>query len=427
MAGNPNHVPTGPLSWEEIQALRRLLARLDTPSTIAPTSTAAFSTSIPANASSFPWIIDSGATDHMTGRSSFFDSYSTYSGKDKVRVADGSLSGVISGKGSIRCSPTLPLSLVLRVPNFPTNLLSELGTRKVIGSGRSCDGLYYLESAPRPSPSPMPSGLALFTIANRRRLLLYFQQQIPSSNFNGWWRVQKLLNMPSLDPVNTTTNGVYQSEESCHCFSLAEIHLYKGFINDGTTVVAVKRLNAESKQGTKEFWTEIKTLSTLRHPHLVTLIGYSDEFGEMILVYDYMINGTLAELLYKTSRKRCGPDFHHLNWEKRINICIGAARGLDYLHTEKCVIHRDVKTTNILLDENWKAKISDFGLSRMGTTNQLQTHVSTEVRGTFGYLDLQYFLTRRLTEKSDVYAFGVVLFEVLCARPPMDFGVEEDQ
>ncbi|KAF7129032.1 hypothetical protein RHSIM_Rhsim10G0054700 [Rhododendron simsii] len=179
----------------------------------------------------------------------------------------------------------------------------------------------------------------------------------------------------------------------CRCFSLADIHLatnnfddalvvgrggfgkvYKGFINDGTTVVAVKLLNAESKQGAKEFWTEIKTLSTLRHPHLVTLIGYSDEFSEMILVYEYMINGTLAELLYKMSRKRYGPDFHHLNWEQRINVCIGAARGLDYLHTEKRVIHSDVKTTNILLDENRKAKISDFGLSRMGTTNQLQTH-----------------------------------------------------
>ncbi|KAF7129173.1 hypothetical protein RHSIM_Rhsim10G0052600 [Rhododendron simsii] len=257
---------------------------------------------------------------------------------------------------------------------------------------------------------------------------------------------QKLLNMSSSDSGSTTTNGVHQSEESSRCFSLAEIQLatnnfddalvvgrggfgkvYKGFIDDGATVVAVKRLNAESKQGAKEFWTEIKTLSTLRHPHLVTLIGYSDEFGEMILVYEYMVNGTLADLLYKPSRKRYGPDFYHLEWDQRLKICIGAARGLDYLHTEQSVIHRDVKTTNILLNENWIAKISDFGLSKTGTTNQTQSHVSTEVRGTFGYLDPQYFLTHRLTMKSDVYAFGVVLFEVLCARPPVDFRVEEEQ
>ncbi|GMP94362.1 hypothetical protein CsSME_00043842 [Camellia sinensis var. sinensis] len=254
--------------------------------------------------------------------------------------------------------------------------------------------------------------------------------------------------MSTFDSGNTITNDVYQSVELCRWFSLAEIQsatnnfddalvigkggfgkVYKGFIDDGATTVAIKRSNAESKQGAGEFWTEIKMLSKLRHTHLVTLIGYSDDCDEMILVYEYMANGTLADHLYENSRKGKGNDIYHLTWEDRLKICIDAAHGLDYLHTntEQGVIHRDVKTTNILLDENWVAKISDFGLSKMVRTTHTQTHISTIVKGTFGYFDPEYFLTHRLTKKSDVYAFGVVLFEVLCARPPVDTSVEEEE
>ncbi|KAL7224020.1 hypothetical protein ACSBR1_025471 [Camellia fascicularis] len=161
----------------------------------------------------------------------------------------------------------------------------------------------------------------------------------------------------------------------------------KGFIDGGATTITIKQLNVESKQGAAEFWTEIKTLSKLRHTHLVTLIGYSNDCEEMILVYEYMANGTLADHLYKNSRKGNGNDIYHLTWEERLKICIGATHGLDYLHTntKKGVIHSDVKTTIILLDENWVVKISDFRLSKMVNTNHTRTHVSTDVKGTFAY------------------------------------------
>ncbi|GMP48845.1 hypothetical protein CsSME_00016057 [Camellia sinensis var. sinensis] len=197
-------------------------------------------------------------------------------------------------------------------------------------------------------------------------------------------------------------------------------NVYKGILADGT-VVAIKRAQEGSLQGEKEFLTEIELLSRLHHRNLVSLIGYCDEEGEQMLVYEFMPNGTLRDQL---SGKLKAP----MSFAMRLKIALAAAKGILYLHMEANppIFHRDIKASNILLDSKFTAKVADFGLSRLAPIPDIEgtipVHVSTVVKGTPGYLDPEYFLTRQLTDKSDVYSLGVVFLELLTGMHPISHG-----
>lgn len=182
--------------------------------------------------------------------------------------------------------------------------------------------------------------------------------------------------------------------------------------------IAVKQLGRRGLQGHKEWLTEITFLGIVEHPNLVKLIGYcaeEDERGsQRLLVYEYMPNGSVGDHLLARSGTP-------LSWLMRLRIALDAARGLSYLHEgmDFQVIFRDLKTSNILLDEHWNAKLSDFGLAREGP-EEGSTHVSTAVVGTLGYAAPEYMHTGRLTAKSDIWSFGVVLYELITGRSPID-------
>uniref|UniRef100_A0A0A9D7S2 Protein kinase domain-containing protein n=1 Tax=Arundo donax TaxID=35708 RepID=A0A0A9D7S2_ARUDO len=186
--------------------------------------------------------------------------------------------------------------------------------------------------------------------------------------------------------------------------------VYKGNLKDGTQI-AIKKLSAESKQGTNEFLTEINVVSNIRHPNLVKLIGCCVEGNNRILVYEYAENNSLANALLGPKNK-CIP----LDWQKRAAICIGTASGLAFLHEEAQprIVHRDIKASNILLDKKLLPKIGDFGLAKLFPDTV--THISTRVAGTMGYLAPEYALLGQLTKKADIFSFGVLLLEVISGQ-----------
>ncbi|KAJ1693121.1 hypothetical protein LUZ63_009819 [Rhynchospora breviuscula] len=199
--------------------------------------------------------------------------------------------------------------------------------------------------------------------------------------------------------------------------------VYKGFLKplDGKgdrIVVAVKQLNQRGLQGHKQWLAEVQFLGVLEHPNLVKLIGYCADDGERgnqrLLVYEYMPNRSLEDHLFNQA-------YPSLSWNRRLQIILGAAEGLAYLHegVEIQVIYRDFKASNVLLDGEFKPKLSDFGLAREGPTGS-NTHVSTAAVGTYGYAAPDYIETGHLTTKSDVWSFGVVLYEIITGRRSLD-------
>ncbi|XP_058774442.1 proline-rich receptor-like protein kinase PERK10 [Vicia villosa] len=188
--------------------------------------------------------------------------------------------------------------------------------------------------------------------------------------------------------------------------------VYKGCLPDGREI-AVKQLKIGGSQGEREFKAEVEIISRIHHRHLVSLVGYCIQDNRKILVYDYVPNNTLHFHLHEKGQPV-------LQWEKRVKIAAGAARGIAYLH-EDCnprIIHRDIKPSNILLDYNYEARVSDFGLAKLALDTN--THVTTRVMGTFGYVAPEYASSGKLTDRSDVYSFGVVILELITGRMPVD-------
>lgn len=192
--------------------------------------------------------------------------------------------------------------------------------------------------------------------------------------------------------------------------------VHKGRLESTGQVVAVKQLDRNGLQGNREFLVEVLMLSLLHHPNLVNLIGYCADGDQRLLVYEYMPLGSLEDHLLDLP-----PNKEPLDWNTRMKIAAGAAKGLEYLHdkAKPPVIYRDFKSSNILLDEGFQPKLSDFGLAKLGPVGD-KSHVSTRVMGTYGYCAPEYAMTGQLTVKSDVYSFGVVFLELITGRRAID-------
>lgn len=238
------------------------------------------------------------------------------------------------------------------------------------------------------------------------------------SNYSGG----ELLPPPSPGIALSFTKSTFTYEELARAtdgFSDANLlgqggfgYVHRGVLPNGKEV-AVKQLKAGSGQGEREFQAEVEIISRVHHKHLVSLVGYCSTGFQRLLVYEFVPNNTLEFHLHGKGRPT-------MDWLTRLRIALGSAKGLAYLH-EDChpkIIHRDIKAANILLDYKFEAKVADFGLAKIAS--DLNTHVSTRVMGTFGYLAPEYASSGKLTDKSDVFSYGVMLLELLTGRRPVD-------
>jgi serine/threonine protein kinase len=195
--------------------------------------------------------------------------------------------------------------------------------------------------------------------------------------------------------------------------------VYKGFLRESNSFVAVKRVSKGSKQGMKEYASEVKIISKLRHRNLVQLIGWCHERGELLLVYEFMPNGSLDSHLFTEESL--------LIWAIRYKVAQGLASALLYLQEEweQCVVHRDIKSSNIMLDSDFNTKLGDFGLARL--VDHVKGSQTTVLAGTMGYMAPEYVTTGKASKESDVYSFGIVALEIACGRKPIKINALEDQ
>ncbi|CAI9764309.1 unnamed protein product [Fraxinus pennsylvanica] len=293
--------------------------------------------------------------------------------------------GICFSSASVNQSPTTTEQLSSVATSQTTgNITSSTGNSNVSGSSQFSAATGGDEAGPSGQILPLPN-LRMFAFSELKAATRNFRSDTVLGE-GGFGKVYK----GWLDEKGTTKGG-------------------------STTVIAVKKLNAESFQGFEEWQSEINFLGRLSHPNLVKLLGYCWEDTELLLIYEFMQKGSLENHLFGR-----GAAVLPLPWDTRLKILIGAARGLAFLHaSDRKVIYRDFKASNILLDGSYNAKISDFGLAKMGPTPS-KSHVTTRVMGTHGYAAPEYVATGHLYVKSDVYGFGVVLVEMLTGLRVLD-------
>ncbi|KAG5241030.1 nodulation receptor kinase [Salix suchowensis] len=314
-------------------------------------------------------------------------------------------------------------------PRFSEELPSNCNSSRLITDSGICSGQGSDKKSPVIVIGTITGGSFMFTLAVGMFCGCFCRRKLKTTR-NFKWKsnpmtknavfsvgstavsVSKSINIQSfpLDYIENVTNK-YKTLIGEGGFG----SVYRGTLPDGEEV-AVKVRSSTSTQGTREFDNELNLLSALRHENLVPLFGYCCENDQQILVYPFMSNGSLQDRLYGEASKR-----KTLDWPTRLSIALGAARGLTYLHTfaGRCIIHRDVKSSNILLDHSMNAKVTDFGFSKYAP-QEGDSGASLEVKGTAGYLDPEYYSTQQLSAKSDVFSFGVVLLEIVSGREPLN-------
>ncbi|XP_010270707.1 PREDICTED: proline-rich receptor-like protein kinase PERK1 isoform X1 [Nelumbo nucifera] len=307
-----------------------------------------------------------------------------------------------AGTGSSNIRTSAP-----EAPNRDNRQNSQPQQWKLKASLQGCEVPMLSKSSP-PSAAESPQQL----------LSASYNSEPPppsSSSTGGWGPVHSVLDNQLKQSFSTKAFEIEELAEATNGFS-EDIgaggfgYVYKGILSDGNEV-AVKCLKEKSRQGDREFLAEIEIISRVHHKHLVSLLGYCVNGNQRMLVYEFVPNKTLDFHLH-------GKDQPTLDWASRLKIAIGTAKGLAYLH-EDChpkIVHRDIKATNILLDSKFEAKVADFGLAKFFPDTD--THVSTRIIGTFGYLAPEYASTGKLTVKSDVYSFGVTLLELITGCSP---------
>uniref|UniRef100_A0A5B7A3W8 non-specific serine/threonine protein kinase n=1 Tax=Davidia involucrata TaxID=16924 RepID=A0A5B7A3W8_DAVIN len=307
--------------------------------------------------------------------------------------------------GGLKTGGAVAIGIIFGVLAVSLVVMAVWFTRKRKKSGARSNGGYIMHS---PFASSQNSDSSFLRPQNSAHLagsasgsnFMYSPESSGVGNSRSWFTYGELSEATNgFSPQNLLGEGGF----GC---------VYKGLLVDGREV-AVKQLKIGGGQGEREFRAEVEIISRVHHRHLVSLVGYCISEHQRLLVYDYVPNDTLHYHLHSEGRPV-------MDWATRVKVAAGAARGIAYLH-EDChprIIHRDIKSSNILVDNNFEAQVADFGLAKLAL--DANTHVTTRVMGTFGYMAPEYASSGKLTEKSDVFSFGVVLLELITARKPVD-------